>query len=207
MFYHQRGPRYFDPPSDNVWGTCYNCGEEGHASFNCTAAKRKKPCFVCGSLSHNNGKKCIMVCLVCFSYSFFCLKELCILQLPTMYNKFDRFAWSLIFIDRRAESMVQGLFDCVGGQVILLLLQCMHHQAGLNATVHKMKLTNFSGMNFNHIIDYHIGLSALKNVYIMVYCLSRIIDFLLFSVGTVLLYLQASWSPKQRLSKEAHRWL
>lgn len=55
-----RGPRYFDPPSDNVWGTCYNCGEEGHASFNCTAAKRKKPCFVCGSLSHNNGKKCIM---------------------------------------------------------------------------------------------------------------------------------------------------
>nr|XP_004491144.1 zinc finger CCHC domain-containing protein 7-like isoform X2 [Cicer arietinum] len=54
-----RGPRYFDPPSDSVWGTCFNCGEEGHASFNCTVAKRKKPCFVCGSLIHNV-KKCTM---------------------------------------------------------------------------------------------------------------------------------------------------
>ncbi|WJX64362.1 hypothetical protein P8452_49152 [Trifolium repens] len=64
-----RGPRYFDPPSDSVtsvWGTCFNCGEEGHASFNCTAAKRKKPCFICGSLSHNV-KKCTMAryCSTC----------------------------------------------------------------------------------------------------------------------------------------------
>lgn len=48
----QRGPRYFDPP-DSSWGTCYNCGEEGHAAVNCTAGKRRKPCFVCGSLEHN----------------------------------------------------------------------------------------------------------------------------------------------------------
>ncbi|KAJ7960363.1 zinc finger CCHC domain-containing protein 7-like [Quillaja saponaria] len=47
-----RGPRYFDPP-DSGWGACYNCGEEGHTAVNCTAAKRKKPCFVCGSLEHN----------------------------------------------------------------------------------------------------------------------------------------------------------
>ncbi|XP_045832211.1 uncharacterized protein LOC123923557 isoform X2 [Trifolium pratense] len=63
-----RGPRYFDPPSDSVsiWGTCFNCGEEGHASFNCTAARRKKPCFICGSLSHNV-KKCTMAryCSTC----------------------------------------------------------------------------------------------------------------------------------------------
>ncbi|PIN05755.1 E3 ubiquitin ligase interacting with arginine methyltransferase [Handroanthus impetiginosus] len=51
-----RGPRYFDPP-DNSWGTCYNCGEEGHTSVNCTSAKRKKPCFVCGSFEHN-AKQC-----------------------------------------------------------------------------------------------------------------------------------------------------
>ncbi|KAM1116350.1 hypothetical protein TB2_006758 [Malus domestica] len=47
-----RGPRYFDPP-DSSWGACFNCGEEGHAAVNCTVAKRKKPCFVCGNLEHN----------------------------------------------------------------------------------------------------------------------------------------------------------
>ncbi|KAJ7964826.1 zinc finger CCHC domain-containing protein 7 isoform X2 [Quillaja saponaria] len=47
-----RGPRYFDPP-DSGWGACYNCGEEGHTAVNCKSAKRKKPCFVCGSLEHN----------------------------------------------------------------------------------------------------------------------------------------------------------
>ncbi|KAH6814771.1 Glycosyl hydrolase family protein [Perilla frutescens var. frutescens] len=51
-----RGPRYFDPP-DNSWGACYNCGEEGHTSVNCTSARRKKPCFVCGSFEHN-AKQC-----------------------------------------------------------------------------------------------------------------------------------------------------
>ncbi|XP_050364465.1 uncharacterized protein LOC126783108 [Argentina anserina] len=51
-----RGPRYFDPP-DKSWGACFNCGEEGHAAVNCTVAKRKKPCFVCGSLEHN-AKQC-----------------------------------------------------------------------------------------------------------------------------------------------------
>ncbi|XP_042012188.1 protein AIR2-like [Salvia splendens] len=51
-----RGPRYFDPP-DNSWGACYNCGEEGHTTANCTSARRKKPCFVCGSFEHN-AKQC-----------------------------------------------------------------------------------------------------------------------------------------------------
>ncbi|KAL8479906.1 hypothetical protein ACS0TY_026739 [Phlomoides rotata] len=51
-----RGPRYFDPP-DNNWGACYNCGEEGHVTANCTSAKRKKPCFVCGNFEHN-AKQC-----------------------------------------------------------------------------------------------------------------------------------------------------
>ncbi|XP_042045210.1 protein AIR1-like isoform X1 [Salvia splendens] len=51
-----RGPRYFDPP-DNNWGACYNCGEEGHTTANCTSARRKKPCFVCGSFEHN-AKQC-----------------------------------------------------------------------------------------------------------------------------------------------------
>lgn len=56
----QRGPRYFDPP-DSGWGACYNCGEEGHISVNCTLAKRKKPCFVCGSLEHH-ARQCTKVC-------------------------------------------------------------------------------------------------------------------------------------------------
>ncbi|KAL3647222.1 hypothetical protein CASFOL_008190 [Castilleja foliolosa] len=51
-----RGPRYFDPP-DNNCGACYNCGEEGHTAFNCTSAKRKKPCFICGDFDHN-AKQC-----------------------------------------------------------------------------------------------------------------------------------------------------
>ncbi|XP_028806104.1 zinc finger CCHC domain-containing protein 7-like [Neltuma alba] len=46
-----RGPRYFDPPDSN-WGTCFNCGEGGHTAVNCKAGRRKKPCFVCGSLEH-----------------------------------------------------------------------------------------------------------------------------------------------------------
>ncbi|KAK9727077.1 hypothetical protein RND81_05G256800 [Saponaria officinalis] len=51
-----RGPRYFDPP-DKSWGACFNCGEEGHSAVNCTSARRKKPCFVCGSLEHE-AKQC-----------------------------------------------------------------------------------------------------------------------------------------------------
>ncbi|KAK7276547.1 hypothetical protein RIF29_17689 [Crotalaria pallida] len=61
-----RGPRYFDPP-DSSWGTCYNCGEEGHAAVNCTvASRRKKPCFVCGSLEHGV-KQCTKArdCFIC----------------------------------------------------------------------------------------------------------------------------------------------
>ncbi|KAA8544399.1 hypothetical protein F0562_022411 [Nyssa sinensis] len=60
-----RGPRYFDPP-DSGWGTCYNCGEEGHTTVNCTSVKRKKPCFVCGSLEHN-AKQCTkgQDCFIC----------------------------------------------------------------------------------------------------------------------------------------------
>ncbi|KAI8525893.1 hypothetical protein RHMOL_Rhmol13G0266300 [Rhododendron molle] len=54
-----RGPRYFDPP-DSGWGACYNCGEEGHITVNCTLAKRTKPCFVCGSLEHH-AKQCTKV--------------------------------------------------------------------------------------------------------------------------------------------------
>ncbi|KAI8573369.1 hypothetical protein RHMOL_Rhmol01G0271800 [Rhododendron molle] len=51
-----RGPRYFDP-QDSGWRTCYNCGEGGHATVNCSSVKRKKPCFVCGSLEHH-AKQC-----------------------------------------------------------------------------------------------------------------------------------------------------
>ncbi|KAH7837130.1 hypothetical protein Vadar_009985 [Vaccinium darrowii] len=60
-----RGPRYFDPP-DSGWGACYNCGEEGHISVNCTLAKRKKPCFVCGSLEHH-ARQCTkgQDCFIC----------------------------------------------------------------------------------------------------------------------------------------------
>ncbi|XP_060172873.1 protein AIR1-like isoform X2 [Lycium barbarum] len=60
-----RGPRYFDSP-DKSWGTCYNCGEEGHAAVNCTSARRKKPCFVCGSFEHN-AKNCAKgkACFIC----------------------------------------------------------------------------------------------------------------------------------------------
>ncbi|KAK9059147.1 hypothetical protein SSX86_021766 [Deinandra increscens subsp. villosa] len=58
-------PRYFDPP-DSDYGNCYNCGEGGHTITNCTAANRKKPCFLCGSLKHN-GKQCKQrkVCFYC----------------------------------------------------------------------------------------------------------------------------------------------
>ncbi|KAI3867032.1 hypothetical protein MKW98_000245 [Papaver atlanticum] len=52
-----RGPRYFDPPETNFNSTCYNCGEEGHMAVNCKMEKRKKPCFVCGSVEHG-AKKC-----------------------------------------------------------------------------------------------------------------------------------------------------
>ncbi|KAF7154443.1 hypothetical protein RHSIM_Rhsim01G0198100 [Rhododendron simsii] len=51
-----RGPRYFDP-QDSGWRTCYNCGEGGHTTANCSSVKRKKPCFVCGSLEHH-AKQC-----------------------------------------------------------------------------------------------------------------------------------------------------
>ncbi|KAK7401181.1 hypothetical protein VNO78_12502 [Psophocarpus tetragonolobus] len=60
-----RGPRYFDPP-DSSWGACFNCGEEGHAAVNCSAAKRMKPCYVCGGLGHN-AKRCTKAqdCFIC----------------------------------------------------------------------------------------------------------------------------------------------
>ncbi|KAG7559556.1 Zinc finger CCHC-type [Arabidopsis thaliana x Arabidopsis arenosa] len=49
-----RGARYFDPP-DAGWVSCYSCG---HTSFNCpTPTKRRKPCFICGSLEHG-AKQC-----------------------------------------------------------------------------------------------------------------------------------------------------
>ncbi|KAI3804410.1 hypothetical protein L1987_25923 [Smallanthus sonchifolius] len=50
-----RGPRYFDPPNRS-YENCYNRGR-GHTVTSCTAAKRKKPCFLCGSFNHN-AKKC-----------------------------------------------------------------------------------------------------------------------------------------------------
>lgn len=54
---YQRGARYFDPP-DAGWETCYSCGEPGHVTINCpTPIKRKKPCFICGSLEHG-AKQC-----------------------------------------------------------------------------------------------------------------------------------------------------
>ncbi|KAL1193717.1 Cold shock protein 1 [Cardamine amara subsp. amara] len=52
-----RGARYFDPP-DAGWATCYSCGEQGHMTVNCpTPTKRRKPCFICGSLEHG-AKQC-----------------------------------------------------------------------------------------------------------------------------------------------------
>ncbi|XP_022742378.1 protein AIR2-like isoform X1 [Durio zibethinus] len=61
-----RGPRYFDPP-DSGWETCYNCGEEGHMAVNCkSASKRKKSCFLCGSLDHG-ARQCSKAqdCFIC----------------------------------------------------------------------------------------------------------------------------------------------
>ncbi|WOH03727.1 hypothetical protein DCAR_0623127 [Daucus carota subsp. sativus] len=60
-----RWPRYFDL-LDSGRGACYNCGEEGHTVVRCTMAKRRKPCFVCGSLEHN-AKKCAKGhdCFIC----------------------------------------------------------------------------------------------------------------------------------------------
>ncbi|XP_028090743.1 zinc finger CCHC domain-containing protein 9-like [Camellia sinensis] len=60
-----RGPRYFDPP-DNGWAKCYNCDGEGHAAVNCTSVKRKRPCYVCGSLEHH-AKQCTkgQDCFIC----------------------------------------------------------------------------------------------------------------------------------------------
>ncbi|CAH2065524.1 unnamed protein product, partial [Thlaspi arvense] len=52
-----RGARYFDPP-DAGWVSCYSCGEQGHITVNCpTPTKRRKPCFICGSLEHG-AKQC-----------------------------------------------------------------------------------------------------------------------------------------------------
>ncbi|XP_057441583.1 uncharacterized protein LOC130733430 isoform X2 [Lotus japonicus] len=62
-----RGPRYYDPPADCGWETCYNCGEEGHATVKCAAAKElKKPCYLCGSLMHQ-AKRCKKErdCIIC----------------------------------------------------------------------------------------------------------------------------------------------
>ncbi|KAL0722487.1 hypothetical protein Bca4012_037086 [Brassica carinata] len=49
----QRGARYFDHPDAGGWETCYSCGEQGHVTINCpTPTRRKKSCFICGSLEH-----------------------------------------------------------------------------------------------------------------------------------------------------------
>nr|BAF98603.1 CM0545.270.nc [Lotus japonicus] len=69
-----RGPRYYDPPADCGWETCYNCGEEGHATVKCAAAKElKKPCYLCGSLMHQ-AKRCKkeIQCYVCKSFGHLC---------------------------------------------------------------------------------------------------------------------------------------
>ncbi|KAL1206592.1 Cold shock domain-containing protein 3 [Cardamine amara subsp. amara] len=47
-----RGARYFDP-CDAGSVSCYSCGDQGHITVNCpTPTKRRKPCFICGSLEH-----------------------------------------------------------------------------------------------------------------------------------------------------------
>ncbi|ESQ48544.1 hypothetical protein EUTSA_v10020505mg [Eutrema salsugineum] len=51
-----RGARYFDSPDARE--SCYSCGEQDHVTVNCpTSIKRKKPCFICGSLEHD-AKQC-----------------------------------------------------------------------------------------------------------------------------------------------------
>ncbi|KAJ7973596.1 Zinc finger, CCHC-type [Quillaja saponaria] len=57
-----RKPRYFDPPGDNG-NTWQNYGEVDQVR-NCTTQRRKKPCFICGSLEHRQ-KHCKQVCFVC----------------------------------------------------------------------------------------------------------------------------------------------
>uniref|UniRef100_A0A7N1A0D1 CCHC-type domain-containing protein n=2 Tax=Kalanchoe fedtschenkoi TaxID=63787 RepID=A0A7N1A0D1_KALFE len=60
-----RGPRYFDPP-DTSWGSCFNCGQQGHMTVNCTVEKKKRPCYYCGSTEHSF-KKCTKGrdCFIC----------------------------------------------------------------------------------------------------------------------------------------------
>ncbi|XP_047318312.1 protein AIR1-like isoform X2 [Impatiens glandulifera] len=60
-----RGPRYFDLQGGG-WVMCYNCGEEGHKTANCTSERRAKPCFVCGSLKHK-ANQCLKGrdCFIC----------------------------------------------------------------------------------------------------------------------------------------------
>ncbi|EOA24155.1 hypothetical protein CARUB_v10017389mg [Capsella rubella] len=61
-----RGARYFDPP-DAGWVSCYSCGEKGHITINCPSPiKRRKPCFICGSLEHG-AKQCLKGhdCYIC----------------------------------------------------------------------------------------------------------------------------------------------
>ncbi|GBG71175.1 hypothetical protein CBR_g8477 [Chara braunii] len=60
-----RGPRYFDP-QDFMEARCYNCGERGHSSKECTEQKRIRPCYVCSSLEHE-ARDCPLgkVCFVC----------------------------------------------------------------------------------------------------------------------------------------------
>lgn len=58
-FLLKRRARYFDPPEDSGC-TCRNCGEEGHREGNCTAQKRRRPCFVCGTFEHS-WRRCKLV--------------------------------------------------------------------------------------------------------------------------------------------------
>ena len=47
-----RAPRYFDEDFEAAAIRCFHCGGSGHMAYQCTNERKRKPCFLCGSLEH-----------------------------------------------------------------------------------------------------------------------------------------------------------